>query len=154
MVSHTGFVKGVKIKTCALRRWLSRPVLNNIVPLWTHLSNELRALHLCCLISLVSQSGDGLGCELSQNKACMTWKTYSASHILLPTSMSEPAWHTGVGWEGGSSFYQTSLGGVYFCFASHYRMTHTARKCCDTGDIDRRLVDNRWGGLQIVLSVM
>lgn len=27
-------------------------------------------------------------------------------------------------------------GGGYFCFASHYPLTHTFRKCCDAWDMD------------------
>ena len=38
-------------------------------------------------------STDSLCWLWSQRKACMTWKTCTSFHVILPHSMWEPAWH-------------------------------------------------------------
>lgn len=49
---------------------------------WTPMLTELQTL-FCCLISAVSQSRDALCCDLSQHKACLTLKTYTACNTYL-----------------------------------------------------------------------
>lgn len=48
---------------------------------------------------------------VSQRRVCMTWRTYTASHIILPPSMWEPGWHMG---------WKESL----WCWSDGYRKCH------------------------------